>query len=116
MKRLTSRMMHAPLAQPTTTSNSNPIGQTPHPDDPTAPTSTVAAAVAYEAMIEALRDNIDPLMVEVQTDTGLYLRIIQCTIRTIVDGQTMSIFELLKQASYGSPRRDTRPARGNREP
>ena len=74
------------------------FGQTPHPDDPTAPTSTVAAAVAYEAMIEALRDNIDPLMVEVQTDTGLYLRIIQCTIRTIVDGQTMSIFELLKQA------------------
>ena len=32
MKRLTSRMMHAPLAQPTTTSNSNPNATPRRPD------------------------------------------------------------------------------------
>ena len=72
--------------------------QTPHPDDLSAPASTVAAAVAHDAMMDAMRDNIDPLMVEVKTDGGPYLRLIQCTIRTIATDQTMSIYELLKHA------------------
>ncbi len=73
-------------------------GQTPHPDDLSAPAYTVAAAVAHDAMMDAMHDNIDPLMVEVKTDAGPYLRLIQCTVRTIVAGKTMSVYELLKVA------------------
>ena len=73
-------------------------GQTPHPDDLSAPAHTVAAAVAHDAMMDAMRDNIDPLMVEVKTDAGPYLRLIQCTIRTIAADKTMSVYELLKVA------------------
>ncbi len=72
--------------------------QTFHPDELSAPAYTVTITVAHEAMMDAMRDNIDPLMVEVKTDAGPYLRLIQCTIRTKAADKTMSVYELLKVA------------------
>ena len=72
------------------------LGKTPHPDDlSAAPGYTVSAKVAYEAMMDAIRDNIDPLMVEVKTDQGDYARLCSCIIRSI-NGAPLSAYEVLK--------------------
>ena len=71
------------------------FGQTPHPDDLTAPDYTVKADIAYDAMMDALNDHIDPIMVAVKTDQGDYVRLRNCNIRTISDDR-MGAFELLK--------------------
>ena len=70
-------------------------GNTPHPADLTAPKLIVSADVGYEAMMDALRDNIDPLMVEVETECGQHIRLCSCTVRAL-GGVLMSIFDLLK--------------------
>ena len=72
------------------------FGKTPHPDDLSAATGyTVNTEVAYEAMMDAIRDNIDPLMVEVKTDCGMYVRLCSCTVRSINDAP-LSVFDVLK--------------------
>ena len=59
------------------------------------PGFTVSAEVAYETMMDAIRDNIDPLMVEVKTDCGMHLRLCSCTVRSINDAP-LSVFDVLK--------------------
>ena len=72
------------------------FGKTPHPDDlSAAPGFTVKTEVAYGAMMDAIRDNIDPLMVEVKTDCGMYVRLCSCIIRSI-NGAPLSAYEVLK--------------------
>ena len=72
------------------------VGKTPRPDDlSAAPGYTVSAKVAYEAMMDAMRDNIDPLMVEVKTDCGMYVRLCSCTVRSI-NNAPLSAYEVLK--------------------
>ena len=66
--------------------------------DPPAPRPRVSAEVAYEAMMDALRDKIDPQMVQVQTDRGQYARIRQCDIRGVGDAP-MTVFELERIAA-----------------
>ena len=63
--------------------------------DPAAPLPCVSAEVAYEAMMDALRDNIDPFMVEIKADSGAYVRVCQASIRGM-GGAQMSVYELLK--------------------
>ena len=70
-------------------------GKTPHPDDFSAPDLIVSAEVGYEAMMDALLDNIDPLMVEVETDCGARVRLCSCTVRGL-GGVLMSVYDLLK--------------------
>ena len=68
---------------------------TPPPADLSAAKLIVSAEVGYEAMMDALRDNIDPLMVEVETDCGERVRLCSCTVRGI-GGVQMSVYDLLK--------------------
>ena len=56
---------------------------------------TVSAEVAYEAMMDAIRDNIDPLMVEVKADCGMHVRLCSCAVRSINDAP-LSVFDVLK--------------------
>ena len=56
---------------------------------------TASAEVAYEAMMDALRDKIDPFMVEIKADSGAYVRVCQASIRGM-GGAQMSVYELLK--------------------
>ena len=71
---------------------------TPGIYDNTAPLLCVSAEIAYEAMMDALRDKIDPQMVEVKTNGGQYARIRQCDIRG-VGGAQITVFELERIAA-----------------